>query len=113
MPPKETSSPSWNISKSYFAAASGTTSSRSSSASWAETDLHVYMNGAAENAPLFIAAFYDACETLKANNPEFYTPDATMINAVLLKYGVQFEIRPPNLRHASNHDSSARQTDVT
>src|SRR5713226_8636931 len=61
--------------KSYFASAAGTTSSWSSNASWAETDLHHYMSEAAGNAPVFIAAFYDACESLKAKNPEFYTPD--------------------------------------
>jgi hypothetical protein len=69
----------------------------SSSASWAETDLHSYINEAAKNAPLFIAAFYDGCESLRAKNPEFYTPDAGMINAILSKHGVKFEIRPPLL----------------
>ena len=83
--------------KDYFANAAGTTSSWSSSASWAETDLNSYMNDAAKNAPLFIAAFYDGCESLRAKNPEFYTPDAVMINAMLLKHGVDFEIRPPLL----------------
>lgn len=55
------------------------------------------MSDAAKNAPLFIAAFYDACEALHAKNPEFYTPDAPMINGVLAKHGVEFELRPPNL----------------
>src|ERR1035438_9581689 len=66
--------------KHYFAGAAGTTSSWSSSASWADTDLQRHMGDAAKNAPLFIAAFYDACEALHAKNPEFYTPDAAMIN---------------------------------
>jgi hypothetical protein len=83
--------------KNYFAGAAGTTSSWSSNASWAETDLHRLMNAAAQNAPLFIASFYDACESLKMKNAEFYTPDTAMINAVLSKYGVEFEVRPPNL----------------
>ena len=83
--------------KDYFAAAAGMTSSWSSSASWAETDLNSYMNSAAKNAPLFIAAFYDACEALKANHPDFYMPDTAMMNAILLEHGVEFEIQPPNL----------------
>jgi hypothetical protein len=48
--------------KSSFASAAGTTSSWSSSESWAQSDLEGYMQGAAENAPLFIQAFYDTCE---------------------------------------------------
>ncbi|MBI3704526.1 MAG: hypothetical protein HY244_11950 [Rhizobiales bacterium] len=42
--------------KHYFANAAGATSSWSSSASWAETDLHGYMSEAGGNAPLFIEA---------------------------------------------------------
>lgn len=83
--------------KHYFAGAAGSTSTWSSSASWAETDLQSNMSDAAKNAPLFIAAFYDACETLHAKNPDIYTPDATLINGVLAKHGVEFELRPPNL----------------
>jgi hypothetical protein len=55
------------------------------------------MNSARKNAPLFIAAFYDACETLRVNNTDFYIPDAPMINGILAKHGVEFEVRPPNL----------------
>jgi hypothetical protein len=83
--------------KQYFAGAAGTTSGWSSSASWAETDLYNYMDSAAKNAPLFIAAFYDACETLRAKHADFYIPDAPMINGILSKHGVEFEVRPPNL----------------
>ena len=89
--------------KYYFATAAGTTSSRSSDASWAETDLYRHMRSAAENAPLFIAAFYDASETLGTRNPGFYMPDASMINAVLSKHGVEFEIQPPNLVSCDSH----------
>lgn len=83
--------------KGYFASAAGTTSSWSSSESWAETDLQSYMSDAAKNAPMFIAAFYDACDSLHAKNQEIYTPDFGMINVILAKHGVQFELRPPNL----------------
>ncbi len=47
--------------KTYFCRASGATPVRSSNASWAETDLWHYAREAAQNAPLFIEAFYDAC----------------------------------------------------
>lgn len=83
--------------KQYFAGAAGTTCSWSTSASWAESDLYNYMSSAGKNAPLFIAAFYDACETLRANNADFYIPDAPMINGILAKHGVEFEVRPPHL----------------
>src|SRR4051794_16644740 len=83
--------------KDYFAAAAGTTATWSSSMTWAETDLHNYMSNAAKNAPLFIAAFFDGCESLRAKNSEFYTPDVSMINGILAQHGVEFEIRPPNL----------------
>ena len=83
--------------KSYFAGAAGTTSSWSSSASWAETDLHSYMTSAAQNAPMFIAAFYDACESLRQKSPDFYMPEPAIINALLSKHAVAFEIRPPKL----------------
>ena len=52
--------------KAYFAPAAGATSGYSSNASWAESDLHSYMSRAPQNAPLFIEAFYDACEAFRA-----------------------------------------------
>ncbi len=83
--------------KYYFANAAGFTSSSSSSASWAETDLHNYMTAAAANAPLFIEAFYDACTSLLAKNSGFAVPDAAMINAVLARNNAGYEIQPPDL----------------
>ena len=88
--------------KTYFADAAGFTSSYSSDAGWAETDLHNYMYQAAENAPLFIEAFYDACEALKTRQPDFAVPDAVRMNRVLFECEAGYEIRPPDLisRHA-------------
>jgi len=83
--------------KGYFAKAAGTTSSWSSSAGWAETDLARYMDMAATNAPLFIEAFYDACETLREKEADFAVPDVRMINGVPAKYGADYEVRPPDL----------------
>jgi hypothetical protein len=81
--------------KSFFAGAAGTTSSWSSSASWAETDMHAYMQEAAANAPLFIEAFYDACESLRKE--DIAVPDAKIINRTLAKHETGYEIQPPNL----------------
>ena len=67
--------------KRYFAGAAGITASYSSSTSWAEADLDDYMNQAAHNAPLFIEAFYDACEALKER--DFAVPDDARMNRVL------------------------------
>lgn len=83
--------------KSYFASAAGTTCSWSSSASWAETDLDSYMRDAASNAPLFIEAFYDACESLQRANPDFAVPDVAMINRILAKCDAGFQVQPPDL----------------
>lgn len=83
--------------KGYFANASGSAASWSSSASWAETDLQRYMSDAAENAPLFIESFYDACEALRDNHPEFAAPDVSRMNRILAENGAGYEIRPPDL----------------
>ncbi|NCT74902.1 MAG: hypothetical protein GXC78_10240 [Chitinophagaceae bacterium] len=80
--------------KSYFATASGSTSSWSSSASWADSDLGNYMGQAAENSALFIEAFYDACESLRGKHP---VPDLQYINRLLSKYEANYRIEPPNL----------------
>jgi hypothetical protein len=81
--------------KAFFAPAAGTTSSWSSSASWAETDLQRYMDEASENAPLFIEAFYDACESLRAKG--LAVPEVNVINRTLAKHNAGYEIRPPDL----------------
>jgi hypothetical protein len=83
--------------KHYFANAAGSTSSWSSSESWAITDLHGYMTEAAENAALFIEAFYDACLGLQNAHPSYAVPDADMINVVLSRHNAGYEIQPPNL----------------
>jgi hypothetical protein len=82
--------------KQYFAAASGSPSSLSSSASWADSDLSSYIGQAAENAPLFIEAFYDAFEKLR-NDHDYPVPDVTFINKILAKHNLNYKIDPPNL----------------
>jgi hypothetical protein len=80
--------------KGYFATAAGTTSSGSSSASWAETDLRSYMSEAGSNAPLFIEAFYDAFQAL---GPDFARPSVERINRVLQDAKSGWAIQPPHL----------------
>ncbi len=82
--------------KSYFANAAGIACYRSSNESWAETDLDRDMGQAAENAPLFIEAFYDACEALRSSG-DFAVPDVARINRVLAENAAGYEIEPPNL----------------
>lgn len=92
--------------KRYFAGASGGTSSRSSSESWAESDLSNMMAQAADNAPLFLEAFYDGCEALGGDDG-LAVPDAGRINRILAEYGVGYEIRPPALVAVGIHQPIA------
>ena len=83
--------------KAYFARAAGFTASTSSSESWAASDLHDHMMQAGKNAPLFIAAFYDACVAAQKDDPEISIPDVSVINRLLAKHSVGYELRPPHL----------------
>jgi hypothetical protein len=83
--------------KAYFGSAAGISSGWSSSASWAESDLQAYMGHAAANAPLFIEAFYDACDSLAKDNPPTAVPELARINRVLFENGSGYQIQPPNL----------------
>jgi hypothetical protein len=83
--------------KHYFADAAGRPAYTSSSLGWAERDLNDYMSDAADNAPMFIEAFYDAGQALKRSNPEFVVPDIATINQLLAMYDAGYELQPPNL----------------
>jgi len=83
--------------KAAFAAAAGRPAYTSSSLSWAESDLADYMREAAENAPTFIEAFYDAGALLQRTNPTFVVPDPDTINRVLAKHAAGYEVQPPAL----------------
>ena len=72
-------------------------SSSSSSESWAQSDLMRVMDSAAENAPLFIEYFYDACESLRNKSDDWFVPDTSYVNAILAKYNIGYEVRPPDL----------------
>jgi hypothetical protein len=81
--------------KAYFASAAGTTSSWSSSASWAMSDMQDVMRSASANAPLFIEAFYDASESLRREG--IAVPGLRVINKILATFDAGYEIRPPDL----------------
>jgi hypothetical protein len=83
--------------KGYFCEAAGGSHTWSSSASWAETDLWTYARQAAQNAPLFIEAFFDASSTFGKGDPDVFAPDVDMVNALLAKHRIGYEVRPPRL----------------
>jgi hypothetical protein len=83
--------------KGHFSAAVGATHYRSSTESWAETDLDRVMGSATDNAPLFIEAFFDACEGLRREKADWFLPDAEMINRMLHKHNIGYEIRDHDL----------------
>lgn len=91
--------------KSHFSRAAGSASSWSSNESWAETDLDREMGYAANNAPLFISAFYDGCEELRGSRPDLALPDLARINRTLYENGAGYEIRPPDLISLNPHVS--------
>ena len=57
---------------------------RSSSPDWAWSDLSRLMDSSAENAPLFIEAFWKCCVNLEQSG--LAVPDIQIINAVLAKH---------------------------
>lgn len=89
--------------KAYFGSAAGISSGWSSNASWAESDLLRDMGQASVNAPLFIEAFYDACDSLASGNPPTPVPDLARINRVLFEGGSGYHIEPPNLLSGNMH----------
>ena len=70
---------------------------RSSSVSWAESDLDEYMSQSLKNAPLFIEAFFDGCEGIQSGKEGFYAPDADLINDICLEYRIGYVVQPPDL----------------
>jgi hypothetical protein len=59
--------------KGAFSRAVGQTHFRSSSESWAESDLSSVMSQAAQNAPLFLEAFYEAWSGAEGDVGEILT----------------------------------------
>jgi hypothetical protein len=67
----------------------------SSSPGWAESDLRSTMEAAADNGPLFVEGFYDACEALR--NTGRSAPEPYHINRVLQENASPLRVRPPEL----------------
>lgn len=86
---------SWGIFELFKSKFGG--SGWSSSESWAIGDLHSLMAAMADNAPAFIAAFWDGCEEVRGQYPEVGLPDVDIVNGILFDHGVPYEIRPRSL----------------
>lgn len=76
--------------KEYFARASGDRYTISSSLSWAESDFEDYAERAAADAPGFIAAFCDACETLE--RMDVVAPRHENVNNILERHNIPFRV---------------------
>lgn len=88
----------WDILEHFkraFSRAAGQAYVRSSSESWAETDLSSAISETAENAPMFLEALFDACETLGGRG--LVAPNAQMINEVCERHDIGYVIDPPTL----------------
>jgi hypothetical protein len=55
------------------------------------------MRSAASNPPLFLEAFFDACEAIRKRPGDLFAPDADMINGVCRKHDIGYELQPPDL----------------
>jgi hypothetical protein len=97
--------------KAYFASAAGTTSSWSSSTSWAMSDMDDVMRSARSNAPLFIEAYYEACESLRKEG--IFAPKVQLINKILGVHSAGYEIRPPDLVCTAEAEEPTQAIDVS
>jgi len=61
------------------------------------------MEHAASNGPLFIEAFYDACESLANGNPPTAVPDLSKLNRILSENASGYQIQPPDLISTNVH----------
>lgn len=93
--------------KHHFATAAGESYSSSSNADWAAADLERDMNYAAANAPVFIDAFYTACEQLRDADPALPIPDIAWINRVLAEYEAGYQIQDFELVATRAHEPIA------
>lgn len=62
----------------------------SSSSSWSVCDMQGYMETAAENAPRFVAAFVDGCESQAASGKD--VPDIDIINEILATHEAGYQV---------------------
>jgi len=82
--------------KGAFCSVLGVPNWQSSDESWAQTDLSRHMGHVAETPELFLGAFYDACEELRADEA-LEIPPVSLMNDILRENGLPFEYDPPRL----------------
>ncbi|WP_285430024.1 abortive infection family protein [Pseudomonas sp. fls2-241-R2A-110] len=87
--------------KENFSKVSGSSYSKSSNLSWAESDLEQKASEAASDAPGFISAFCDTCENLQQHG--IHTPTHAHVNLILEKYEIPFRISDNILFASSNY----------
>jgi hypothetical protein len=62
------------------------------------SDLSSEMDTSAGNAPLFLEALFEACESIRNWPGSLFAPDAAMINDLCRKVDIGYELQPPELR---------------
>lgn len=83
--------------KARFCAAASTEYWPSTNERFASEDLDRDMERAGENAPVFIEAFWEACQELCARNPAMVIPEAGRINRILADANAGYQLNPPML----------------
>ena len=87
---------SWSILELFKSRFNGG-ASRSSSESWASSDLYEAMNRSRSNAPAFIGAFWAALQELTISHSTHGLPDEHDVNRILIAHGEPYELKPPQL----------------
>ena len=97
--------------KRRFARAAKSDYARSSDEDWASSDLDDHMCAAAENAPLFIEAFYAGCSTLKQGrrwDENITVPKLDRANRILHEEDTGYQVEPPRIVGGREQIASAR-----
>lgn len=84
--------------KGAFCGAVGASHAWSSSAPWAESDLQTYMEAATENPPMFLEAFWTACESVRETD-DLVVPDLELVNELCRRFDIKFRLAPPRIEH--------------
>jgi len=83
--------------RAEFSEAMGLPVYRSSSLYFAPSDAKAAMERAAENAPIFISAFYGVCKQIKKQFGSKAAPSIPVMNRLLEMHRLGYIIAPPNL----------------
>jgi hypothetical protein len=79
----------------------GRSTTWSSDSSWSVTDMLSYMHDATENAPRFIAAFVDGCESQAEDGKD--VPDVDIVNEILAKHETGYQVVDGTVVAAAEH----------